>query len=94
MKKVYLFFSLFVCCFIASANAQYSGASQQDWANQSNQDYSYGSSGSECAPPEKPMNDCYCLYCRYVPKYYNKWHCDYVPQYSYKKCCRYVPQQF
>ena len=101
MKKIYLFVSLFVCCLFASATAQdygnngysFGGAGQQDWSgDQGGQDYSYG--GQECAPVEKAMNDCYCLYCRYVPQHYNKWHCEYVPQYSYKKCCRYIPQQY
>ena len=91
MKKIYLFVSLFVCCLFASASAQ-------DWSGDQggqgySQDYSYGG-GQQCAPAEKPMNDCYCLYCRYVPQNYNKWHCEYVPQYSYKKCCRYIPQQY
>src|SRR2546423_693136 len=50
--------------------------------------------GQPCAPSEKPMNDCYCLYCKYEPCYYNKWHCNYCPKYTYKKCCRYVPQYY
>lgn len=47
-----------------------------------------------CPPSEKACNDCYCLYCRYEPCYYNKTHCESVPKYSYKKCCRYVPQYY
>lgn len=45
-------------------------------------------------PPERFVGNCYCLYCRYEPCYYNKWHCNYVPKYTYKKCCRYVPQYY
>ena len=88
MKKILAYLSLFVCvCSYAQAHDGH----DSNWDN----NYMERSSGSsECAPPEKAMNDCYCLYCRYVPKYYSKWHCNYVPQYRYKKCCRYVPQQY
>ena len=54
----------------------------------------YNDGNVGCPPPEKPVGDCYCLYCRYEPCYYNKWHCNYVPKYCYKKCCRYVPQYY
>lgn len=93
MKKVCLFFSLFVCCFIAAS------VSAQDYNNYDYNQSSYagdynGDGNCDCAPPERPMNDCYCLYCKYCPQYYDKWNCEYVPQYSYKKCCRYVPQYY
>ncbi len=106
MKKIFSFVSLFVTCFIATVSAQGCGVggqgcgtgsfdNGQDYSGyEAQQDYSYGDRGSECQPPEKPMNDCYCLYCRYVPQHYNKWHCTYEQKNNYKKCCRYVPQQY
>ncbi len=51
-----------------------------------------GSSAQPCAPGDQAMNDCYCLYCKYVPCYYNKWHCQYCPEYGCKKCCRMVDE--
>lgn len=85
MKKICLFLSVLTCIFFTS----YSYA-------QPGPNYDAGDSNCDqpCAPPERPMNDCYCLYCRYEPCYYNKWHCQYCPKYTYKKCCRYVPQYY
>jgi hypothetical protein len=95
MKKVFLLFSLFVCCFFASK------VSAQDYGNCCGYDnnnyggsYNTGDTNSDCPPPERAMNDCYCLYCKYCPQYYDKWNCEYVPQYCYKKNCRYVPQYY
>lgn len=64
--------------------------------------YSYGSEGgysdvagdASGACCERPCGDCYCLYCKYIPEYYNVQKCCYVPQYCYKKCCRYCPQYY
>lgn len=85
MKKICLFFSLFVCCMFASQ-------ASADWSNQGDCCNPCGQQAEAAAPCEQQMNDCYCLYCKYVPQYYDQWHCDYVPQYTQKKCCRMVPQ--
>lgn len=90
MKKALMFLSVFMCCFVTAPTFA------QGWggSNSCDQPCPVPQQQPECAPAEKPMNDCYCLYCRYVPQYYNKTHCEYVPQVSYKKNCRMVPQYY
>lgn len=86
--------------YLQGGYAQQGGCPQQGGYG-SNQPMNMGYRGDDnndnynCAQPrEVACGDCYCLYCRYEPCYYNKWKCDYCPQYSYKKCCRYVPQYY
>lgn len=93
MKKLGLFFSMLMCMFLATSayaqdGANYNGQMQQSYNNGCEQP-------ADCAQSyEKPCGDCYCLYCKYEPCYYNKKHCEYVPKYTYKKCCKYVPQYY
>lgn len=89
MKKICLFLSLFMCCLCASSYAQ--GYDEGNY-DQVGGNFSGGGDQQCCPPADRPMNDCYCLYCRYEPCCYNKWHCCQVPQYGCKKCCRYVDQ--
>ncbi len=108
MKKTGFFFSLLCTLMVSYSYAQpydqqsYDGGPQQQQFD-GNQQFDGGQQfgggdGGNCdqpaCPPERPMNDCYCLYCRYEPCYYNKWHCNYCPKYCYKKCCRQVPQYY
>ncbi len=107
MNRIGLFLSMLMCMFMASAayaqndDMGYGGdfGGGQDGYQQSYDDNGYGAGGgydqgNAGAPCEKPVGDCYCLYCKYEPCYYNKTHCDYVPKYTYKKNCRYVPQYY
>ncbi len=103
MRKICLFLSVLMCVFAVSSTYAQSpydrdyGYDQHDSRAGANGEYAGQTSCSynpQCPPQEKAMNDCYCLYCRYEPCYYNKWHCSYVPKYTYKKCCRYVPQYY
>lgn len=105
MKKIGLFFSV-LCCLMTSLSfaqgnsypdqgrpqdmymAQGHDGDTRDWP----QDHPASPEEQSCAPIEKPAGDCYCLYCKYVPCYYNKWHCEYVPEYGCKKCCRMVDE--
>ena len=104
MKKVSLIFSV-LCAFAVSYGfAQEQQSMDGDNYAQQSIDGNYGQSFAGCdmgkgvdnccQPREKPCGDCYCLYCKYEPCYYNKWRCEYCPKYCYKKCCRYVPQYY
>lgn len=64
----------------------YGGACAQGGCEQQAQDC--------CAPPDKNMGDCYCLYAHYEPCYYKTWRCEWEDKYTQKKCCRYVPQYY
>lgn len=95
MKKIGLFFSMLMCMFMVTTAHAQDDYSRYDNNMMNGQNYDMEAQGADCgAPCEKPMNDCYCLYCKYEPCYYNKTHCNYVPKYTYKKCCRYVPQYY
>ncbi len=106
MKKVVLFFSLFLCFFTTSysfaqnnkgnLDNNYNNVAQRDnnYQSQGEQAF-YGANNSDaCALTERPVGDCYSLYYKYEPCYYNKWHCKYVPQFIQKKHCRMVPQYY
>lgn len=59
--------------------------------------HDYYTNGQEfcCSQPtEQACGDCYCLYCKYEPCYYNKWRCEYEAKCCPKKCCRYVPKYY
>lgn len=99
MRKAYLFLSVLLCVFTASFSyaQNYEDGSYGD-AQPYSGEYGYAGQsyggGEGCCPSERPVGDCYCLYCRYEPCYYNKWHCHYEPKYCYKRCCRQVPQYY
>ena len=87
MKKIYLAFLTFACCFLMT---QY-GYAQDD-----------SCCGAPSAPaaeenacqPDRPVGDCYCLYRHDQPCCYTTWRCEYEPKYSCRRCCRYVPQYY
>lgn len=107
MKKVCLFLSVLMCTFLASFSyaqnfGDDNGSNGEGYAGGGivaqggcggGEESSFQGEGNG-QPAEHPAGDCYCLYCRYEPCYYNKWHCDYCPKYNYKKCCRMVPQYY
>lgn len=51
-------------------------------------DQGQGSDG--CCQPDHPTGECYCLYCKYEPQYYNDWRCCEEPKYFQRQCCRQV----
>lgn len=64
-------------------------------------DNSYAQEGSSCAAEscaapceDQPMGECWCLYCRQEPCYYNDWKCVEDTKYCTKRCCRMVPQYY
>ncbi len=55
--------------------------------------YSQGCCDTSCCE-EQACNECYCLYVRYEPCYYNTKRCieEQIP--CCKRCCRYVPKYY
>jgi hypothetical protein len=47
-----------------------------------------------CAPADRQMNDCYCLYAHYEPCYYYTKRCVTENKYSCVKRCRQVPKYY
>ena len=45
-------------------------------------------------PSDQPCGDCWCLYCRYQPCYYNQWRCECEPRSVQRRCCRWVPREY
>jgi len=88
MKKIYLAFLTFACCFLMT---QYGYA--QDDASACCPQVAQAPEGNDCTPAQ-PTGECYCLYRQDQPCYYTTWRCEYEPKYSCRRCCRYVPQYY
>ncbi|CDR34082.1 Conserved putative secreted protein [Criblamydia sequanensis CRIB-18] len=58
------------------------------------QPYDNGIVEQAACPPEHPAGECWGLFVKYDPCYYNDWRCVEEPCTVQKKCCRMVPQYY